>query len=85
MSSPDGASRLRTGDSIRLAHSISASSLHRDYHQPSDEVGKIDFTNMTALIGGLYEVGLEFANSDQRLSWNEKGERALEGGSRRRR
>ena len=30
-----------------IAHSISAGSLHRDYHQPSDEIEKIDLEHMT--------------------------------------
>ncbi len=60
-----------------VAHSISAGSLHRDYHQPSDEVSKLDLEHMTAVIRGLYEVGLEFANRKQRPKYNKRGRRQL--------
>jgi len=60
-----------------VAHSISAGSLHRDYHQPSDEVRKLDLEHMTAVIRGLYEVGLEFANREERPKYNKRGRRRL--------
>ncbi|MHC4921618.1 MAG: M20/M25/M40 family metallo-hydrolase, partial [Planctomycetota bacterium] len=60
-----------------VAHSISAGSLHRDYHQPSDEIEKLDLEHMTAVIRGLYEVGLEFANRKQRPQYNKRGRRQL--------
>lgn len=60
-----------------VAHSISAGSLHRDYHQPSDEVKKLDLEHMTAVIRGLYEAGLEFANREERPRYNERGRRQL--------
>ncbi len=60
-----------------VAHSISAGSLHRDYHQPSDEVHKLDLEHMTAVIRGLYEVGLEFANRKERPKYNKRGRRQL--------
>ncbi len=56
-----------------VAHSISAGSLHKDYHQPSDEVEKLDIPHMTKIIRGLLEVTLEFANRDAAPQWNEKG------------
>lgn len=59
-----------------VAHSISAGSLHRDYHRPSDEVEKLDFGHMTAIVQGLYEVGVELANTERRPAYNERG-RAL--------
>lgn len=36
-----------------IAHSFSAGSLHRDYHQPTDEVAKINIPHMTRIIQGL--------------------------------
>lgn len=37
-----------------IAHSFSAGSLHRDYHQPSDEWEKLDLPHMTKVIRGLF-------------------------------
>jgi hypothetical protein len=60
-----------------VAHSISAGSLHKDYHRPSDEVEKLDIPHMTKVIRGLLEVTLEFANRDAVPQWNEKGKARL--------
>jgi hypothetical protein len=44
-------------DNIRFArigipaHTLSTFNLHTDYHRPSDDVSKVDFPHMTALIG----------------------------------
>jgi hypothetical protein len=62
-----------------VAHSISAGSLHHDYHQPSDEVAKLDLPHMTAVIRGLREMVLEFANRAAAPAWNEAGRKAIEG------
>ena len=37
-----------------IAHSFSAGSLHSDYHQPSDEVSKLNLPHMTRIIRGLF-------------------------------
>jgi len=66
-----------------VAHSISAGSLHEDYHQPGDEVEKVDFAHMTAVIEGLHQVVLDLANSESTPQWNDEGRKAL-GGARRR-
>ncbi|MFM1870592.1 MAG: Arginyl aminopeptidase, partial [Planctomycetota bacterium] len=65
-----------------VAHSISAGSLHDDYHKPSDEVGKLDIPHMTKVIAGLREAVVDLAGRDGRLEWNEDGKKAIE--SRRR-
>lgn len=44
------------------AHSISAGSLHKDYHQPSDETGKIHFDNMAAVTRGIFIAGYLMAD-----------------------
>jgi hypothetical protein len=75
----DNASLARKGV---VAHSISAGTPHRDYHQPSDEVDKIDLQHMTAVIAGLAEVVLEFAQRDERPAYNERGKARLQGGRR---
>ena len=36
-----------------IAHSFSAGSLHSDYHQPTDEVAKLNIPHMTKIIQGL--------------------------------
>lgn len=37
------------------AHTLSSYGLHTDYHQPSDEVDKVDFEHMTAVIEAAIE------------------------------
>jgi hypothetical protein len=56
-----------------VAHSISAGSLHKDYHQPSDDVSKLDIEHMTAVILGLKAVVREFADRPDRPTYNEQG------------
>lgn len=60
-----------------VAHSISAGSLHADYHRPSDEVGKLDIPHMTRIVRGLYGTVREFADRDGKPVWNEKGKERL--------
>jgi hypothetical protein len=47
-----------------IAHSVSAGSLHDDYHQPSDEWTKLDLAHMTRVIQGLFAGILPIANAD---------------------
>ncbi|MEZ6039769.1 MAG: M28 family peptidase [Planctomycetaceae bacterium] len=47
----DNASFVRVGV---VAHSFSAGSLHNDYHQPTDEVDKLNLSHMTRVIQGLF-------------------------------
>lgn len=61
-----------------VAHSLSAGSLHKDYHQPSDEVAKLDIPHMTRVIRGLHGLVLELANREQAPQWNEKGKARIE-------
>lgn len=60
-----------------VAHSISAGSLHRDYHQPGDEVSKLDIPHMTKIIRGLLDVTSALADRDNPPRWSEKGEAFL--------
>ena len=62
-----------------VAHSLSAGSLHRDYHRPSDEVEKLDIPHMTKIIRALHALTLEFANRDGRPSFNDEGKKRLQG------
>lgn len=50
-----------------IAHSISAGSLHADYHQPSDEWQKLDIPHMTNVIRGTFAGILHLANHHDRL------------------
>jgi hypothetical protein len=74
---------FRASDNISLArkgvvaHSISAGSLHADYHQPSDELEKIDFEHMTAVLRGLFVLGQELADREGGFVYNEVGREVL--------
>lgn len=61
-----------------VAHSLSAGSLHKDYHRPSDEVAKLDIPHMTKITRGLFEVVRAFADRDQKPEWSEAGKKRLE-------
>jgi hypothetical protein len=61
-----------------VAHSISAGSLHKDYHQVSDEVDKLDIPHMTAVIAGLEPAVRAFADRAERPSYNDEGKKMLE-------
>lgn len=58
-----------------VAHSISAGSLHRDYHQPSDEVEALDIAHMTAVIQALVHAVRELADRDAPPTWTEAGKK----------
>lgn len=73
--SSDNASFWRRGV---VAHSISAGSLHRDYHQPSDQVDKLDLAHMTRIVRGLDAVVRAFAARSERPAWSAVGEAFLE-------
>lgn len=66
-----------------VAHSLSAGSLHEDYHRPSDQVEKLDISHMTKVTRACLEFTLELANRDQPPQWNEKGRQRLEKGKPR--
>ncbi len=68
-----------------VAHSVSAGSLHLDYHQPGDEVEALDLPHMTKIIRGLYDVTRVLADRDGAPRWNEAGQKVLERMRRRRR
>jgi hypothetical protein len=60
-----------------VAHSLSAGSLHPDYHQPSDEVEKLDIPHMTQIIRRLLDVTRELTERDEAPAWNKQGEEIL--------
>jgi len=55
-----------------IAHSFSAGSLHSDYHQPSDEVAKLNLPHMTHIIKGLFAGALPIADGELSPSKSEK-------------
>jgi Zn-dependent M28 family amino/carboxypeptidase len=57
-----------------VAQTVSSYGLHTDYHQPSDELSRIDFPHMNAAIESLLEPVLWLVNSDFTPQWNKGGE-----------
>ncbi len=56
-----------------VAHTVSSFGLHKDYHQPSDELSTIDFTHMTNAIESMIAPIRWLANSNWKPEWNPGG------------
>jgi len=56
-----------------VAQSVSSFGLHKDYHQPSDELSKIDFAHMTNAIASMVNPIRWLANSTWKPKWNPGG------------
>ena len=56
-----------------IAHTVSSFGLHKDYHQPSDEISTIDFAHMARAIYSMEGPVQWLANSDFRPQWNPNG------------
>jgi hypothetical protein len=56
-----------------IAHTVSSYGLHKDYHQPSDELSTIDFTHMTNAIASMVGPIRWLANSTLKPQWNPGG------------
>src|SRR5581483_4341126 len=56
-----------------VAQTVSSYGLHRDYHQPSDDVGHIDFQHMDEAIGSMLRPVLWLVNSSFVPHWKEGG------------
>lgn len=54
-----------------IAHTVSSFGLHQDYHQPSDDLSKIDFAHMTEAIRSLQAPLRWLLDSDFVPKWNE--------------
>ncbi|MGE0405929.1 MAG: M20/M25/M40 family metallo-hydrolase [Candidatus Korobacteraceae bacterium] len=54
-----------------VAHTVSSFGLHKDYHQPGDDVSKVDWEHMVNSIDSLIEPVRWLANSDFRPQWAE--------------
>lgn len=60
------------------AHTLSSYNMHADYHQPSDEVDKIDFWHMAALVDAAVEA-VRFLADGPTPAWKEGGMEGLTG------
>ena len=54
-----------------IAHTVSSFGLHKDYHQPSDEISRIDFVHMTRSIGSMVAPVRWLINTNFKPTWNE--------------
>ncbi len=54
-----------------VAQTVSSFGLHADYHQPSDDLSKVDWKHMNQAIGSLIEPVRWLANTDFRPQWVE--------------
>ena len=52
-----------------IAHTVSSFGLHKEYHQPSDEIARIDFAHMTDAIRSMLEPIRWLANSGFKPDW----------------
>ncbi len=55
-----------------VAHTLSTFNLHTDYHRPSDEVDKVDFAHMTAVIAAASQAVRHLADGPT-PAWHEGG------------
>jgi Zn-dependent M28 family amino/carboxypeptidase len=56
-----------------IAQTVSSFGLHKDYHQPSDELAAIDFPHMVKAIASVIEPIRWLANTTWRPAWNPGG------------
>lgn len=57
-----------------VAQTISSYGLHKDYHQPSDDLAHLDFKHMDAAIASLLAPVEWLVNSDFQPKWNAGGQ-----------
>jgi Zn-dependent M28 family amino/carboxypeptidase len=56
-----------------IAQCVSSYGLHKDYHQPSDELSTIDFPHMVDVIASMIQPIRWLANTTWRPAWNPGG------------
>jgi Peptidase family M28 len=61
-----------------VAHTVSSFGLHKDYHQPSDELSTIDFVHMTNAITSMVNPIRWLADSTWKPQWNPGGRPTLD-------
>jgi Zn-dependent M28 family amino/carboxypeptidase len=59
-----------------IAHTVSSFGLHKDYHQPSDEISTIDFNHMTNAISSMVAPIRWLAQNNFKPEWNPGGKPA---------
>jgi len=57
-----------------VAHTVSSFGLHKQYHQPDDDIAHLDFRHMQAAISSMLGPVRWLVNSDFRPQWNRGGE-----------
>jgi Peptidase family M28 len=60
------------------AHTLSSFNLHTDYHRPSDEVGRVDFRHLAAVVDAAVQA-VRFLADGPKPRWKEGGRVGLEG------
>lgn len=61
------------------AHTLSSFNLHADYHTPADDVDKVDFGHMTAVVDAAVQA-VRFLGDGPTPAWKEGGREGLTGG-----
>lgn len=56
-----------------VAQTVSSFGIHKDYHQPSDELKTIDFTHMTKAIASMLDPIRWLTDTKWKPSWNPNG------------
>jgi Zn-dependent M28 family amino/carboxypeptidase len=56
-----------------VAHTASSYGMHKDYHQPSDELSTIDFNHLTGAIASMIQPIRWLADTTWRPTWNPGG------------
>jgi Zn-dependent M28 family amino/carboxypeptidase len=56
-----------------IAQTVSSFGLHKDYHQPSDELGAIDFPHMVSAVGSMVGPIRWLADTTWKPAWNPGG------------
>lgn len=56
-----------------VAHTVSSFNLHTDYHQPTDDITRVDFAHMTALVDVAVRAARLLADSPAAPTWKPGG------------
>ena len=56
-----------------VAHTVSSFGLHKEYHQPSDDIAHLDFLHMEEAISSMIAPVRWLVNSDFKPAWNPGG------------
>ena len=56
-----------------IAQTVSSFNLHKDYHQPSDKISRLDIPYMTTVMSSMVKPVRWLANTSWKPSWNANG------------